>query len=313
MENLSFFEISVSIAAAVILFIYALKGFSADVQRVGGKALADWLGRLTKRPAAGFILGAAITALVQSSSAVSGITVALVEAGTITFRGSLPVFLGANVGTTSTAWLVAIDATMLGPFLIVLSAVTSLIPGRIALAGRSIFYLGVILLALQLISDAVAPLKASTEIAQWMAYAANPAVGLLAGIVATALLQSSSVVVGLAIIAVQTGLLTTTDVIPIVIGSNIGTTSTALFASLSMGVLARRAALANLMFNTVGVLLFLPFMGSFAALVIDMVPQADLAVATAHLLFNIGVAIAGFVLLRPVARKLDPGPAVPAT
>ena len=306
MDDISFFEIAVSIAAAVILFSFALKGFSSDVQKVGGAALAEWLGRLTKRPLPAFALGAALTAIVQSSSAVSGITVALVEAGTVAFRGSLPVFLGANVGTTSTAWLVAIDATILGPFLIILSAVLLILPGRISLFGRSILYLGVILLALQLISDAVAPLKASTDLAQWLIYAKKPMIGLAIGIVATALLQSSSVVVGLGIIAVQQGLLTTPEVIPIVIGSNIGTTSTALFASLGMSLVARRAAVANLLFNTLGVLLIIPFMGQFADFVVSTFGDNDMAVATAHLLFNLGVAGMGFMIIRPMSRILRP-------
>lgn len=176
--------------AAVILFPFALKAFSSDVQKVGDAGLAGWLGRLTKKPLPAFALGVALTALVQSSCAVSGITVALVEAGTVAFRGSLPVFLGANVGTTSTAWLVAINATILGPFLIILSAVLSILPGRISLFGRSILYLGVILLALQLISDAVAPLKDSSEVAQWLVHAKEPMIGLGIGIVATALLHA---------------------------------------------------------------------------------------------------------------------------
>lgn len=306
MEQISVFEVAVSVAAAVILFTYALKGFGKDVQRVGGAQLEQWLASLTTKPSAGFALGAALTALVQSSSAVSGLTVALVEAGTITFRNSLAVFLGANVGTTSTAWLVAFDATMLGPVLIVLSAIASVLPGRISLIGQSILYLGIILLALQLISDYVAPIKNSQEITQWLVYATDPLVGLIIGIVATALLQSSSVVVGLSIIAVQQGLLTTSDVVPIVVGSNIGTTSTALFASFSMGSVARRAAIANLVFNVIGVLIFLPFMGSFADLVVRLVGENDMSVAITHLVFNIGVALAGFALLKPIAQRLAP-------
>ncbi|MBY8977985.1 Na/Pi cotransporter family protein [Rhodobacteraceae bacterium NNCM2] len=306
MANLLLFEVAVSVLSAVILFVYALKGFSNDVQKVGGKALADWLGRLTRNRFFGFALGAGLTALVQSSSAISGIAVAMVEAGTITFRGSLPVFLGANVGTTSTAWLVTIDATLIGPFLIILSAATSMVPGRVSLIGRSILYLGIIMLALQLISEAVAPLKTSPDAAEWMAYAKHPAIGLIIGILATAFLQSSSVVVGLAIIAVQQGFLETADVIPIVFGCNIGTTSTALVAAMSMGAVARRSAIANLVFNMTGVILFLPFTTAFAGAVVQLVGQEDIAVATAHLLFNLGVAVAGFVLMTPLARILEP-------
>jgi phosphate:Na+ symporter len=306
MSNLiSPFEIAVSIAAAVILFVYALRGFSKDVREAGGERLSLWLGQVTKSPAKAFALGAALTALVQSSSAISGITVALVESGTILFRSSLPVFLGANVGTTSTAWLVSLNLSSLGPILIVISLPISWLSGRISLAARSVFYLGVILLALQLVSDAIAPVKSDPALAQWLAYAKSPGVGLLIGIVGTALLQSSSVMVGLAIIAVQQGLLSAEHVIPVVIGSNLGTTSTALIASLDMGVVAKRAAVANLMFNALGVLAFLPIMTSFAAFVIARTPSGDTAVAIVHLIFNIVVALLGALVLNRLADWLS--------
>ncbi len=303
---ISTFDIVISTAAAVILFIYALKGFSRDVRETGGEQLSNWIAKVTANPVKGFIRGALLTALIQSSSAVSGITVALVEAGTILFRSSLPVFLGANLGTTSTAWLVSLDLTTLGPFLIVASVLISWLPGRISLAGRSVFYLGVILLALQLVSDAIAPIKENATLASWLAYEMYPILGLLIGIVGTALLQSSSVMVGLAIIAVQQGLLDTTDVVPIVVGSNLGTTSTALIASASVGLVARRAAIANFVFNALGVLAFLPFMTVFARFVVDWVGDGDTTVATVHVLFNIGVAIIGAALLNRVADWLAP-------
>ncbi len=305
MAEFSVFEVFVSVAAAVVLFVYALKGFSKDVQEAGGEALRRVLSRITARPLTGFFAGAALTALVQSSSAVSGIAVALVEAGTISFRGSLPVFLGANVGTTSTAWLVALDATMLGPLLILLSVVVTLLPGKASLFGRSILYLGVILLALQMISDAVQPLKDSTEIAEWMAYAENPFVALAIGIFATALLQSSSVVVGIAIIAVQQQLIGFHDVLYVIVGANIGTTSTALISSLSMSAVARRSAFANLVFNVLGVVAFIPVLPWISGWVETSIASHDIAVAVIHLVFNLCVAMVGFVVLKPLARRMD--------
>ena len=304
MTGLGIFEVAVSVAAAVTLFIYALKGFGDDVQRVGGIALRGWVERMTAHPLKAFLLGAGATALVQSSSAVASITVTLVQAGAITFRGSLPVFLGANVGTTTTAWLVSLDAAIIGPFLIVLSAVLSVLPARIALFGRAVFYLGVVLLALQLVSSYVSPLKQLPELAEWLAYAQNPAIGLLIGIIATALLQSSSVIIGLAVIAVQQGFIGATDIVPIILGANIGTTSTALVASIDLGPTARHAAIANLLFNTAGVLVFLPFLGPFQAFIMALTSGGVLAVATTHLLFNIGVALLGFSLIAPIARLL---------
>lgn len=306
-EQVSAFQVAVSLAAAVIVFVYALKAFSKDIQETGGERLSLWLGRVTESPVKGFVLGALLTALVQSSSAVSGITVALVEAGTILFRSSLPIFLGANVGTTSTAWLVSLKLEFLGSFLIVASVPIAWLPGRISLAARSVFFLGVILLALQLISAAIGPVKSDPAVAQWLAYAKVPAIGLLTGIVGTALLQSSSVMVGLAIIAVQQGLLTAEQVIPVVIGSNVGTTSTALIASMNMGAVAKRAATANLIFNALGVIVFLPVMMPFGAWVVAHTQSGDTAVAVAHLIFNIVVAIVGFLILNPLARWLSRG------
>ena len=306
MDNvISPYEIGISAAAAVVLFVYALKGFSDDVRESGGERLAEWLGKVTENRLKGFLLGAFLTALIQSSSAVSGIAVALVESGTIFFRASLPIFLGANVGTTSTAWLVSLKLTALGPVLIVVSVLASWVPGKLSLAARSIFYLGVILLALQLISDAVAPLKTDPKIAEWFVYAQYPAIGLLIGIVGTALLQSSSVMVGLSIIAVQQGLLSAEDVVPVVVGSNLGTTSTALIAAMGMGSIAKRAAIANLVFNAAGVLAFLPFMGWFSRLVMSHVENGDMAVATVHLIFNIVVALLGALLMNRIADMLS--------
>lgn len=306
MSNSLFLEITISVAAAVILFVYALRGFGEDVRRVGGEDLSRVLARLTTNPMSAFFLGVIVTALVQSSSAVAGITVALVQAGTITFRGSLPVFLGANVGTTSTAWLMSINTEILGPTLVVMSAILSILPGRISLFGRSIFYLGVVLLALRLISEHVAPLKEIPEFASWLVLASHPVVGLLVGIVATALLQSSSVIVGVAVIAVQQEFLLATDVVPIILGANIGTTSTALLASLELGSVARRAAIANLLFNVIGVLLFLPVIGVFSDLVVNLTGGGATAVAVTHLIFNIGVAVIGFILVGPMTRLLKP-------
>lgn len=305
MTEFSVFEVFVSVAAAVVLFVYALRGFSKDVQEAGGEALRMALSRITSRPLVTFFASAGLTALVQSSSAVSGIAVALVEAGTISFRGSLPVFLGANVGTTSTAWLVALDATMLGPLLIILSVVVSFLPGKASLFGRSILYLGVILLALQLISDAVLPLKENTEVAEWMAYATNPLIAFAIGILATALLQSSSVVVGLSIIAVQQNLIGFHDVLFVIVGTNIGTTSTALISSFSMGTVARRSAIANLIFNVLGVAAFVPIMPWVAEWVGTNIASDDMAVAVIHLVFNLCVAIVGFIVLRPLASRLE--------
>jgi Na+/phosphate symporter len=108
--------------SAIILFLYGLQAFSSELQVVGGDSLKSWLGRVTANRVRGFLVGALATAIVQSSSAITALAVTLVDAGVISFRASLGVLLGTNVGTTATAWLVSFKLTGMGPMFIVLGA-----------------------------------------------------------------------------------------------------------------------------------------------------------------------------------------------
>jgi len=137
MSNLRILFASIS---AIVLFLYGLEGFSREIQTVGGEALRKWLGHLTKSRWRAVVLGAVATAIIQSSSAVTSLTVALVDAGTITLRSSMGVLLGANIGTTSTAWLVSLKLTGIGPFFIVLGFVLSAILTRFEVLGKAAFY-----------------------------------------------------------------------------------------------------------------------------------------------------------------------------
>lgn len=151
--------------SAIILFIYGLQGFSRELRAIGGDALQAWLGRMTASRWRGFAIGALATAAMQSSSAVTSLTTALVDASAISFRASLGVLLGANVGTTATAWLVSLKLTSIGPFFIVLGALLSVLPKHLSVAGKSVFYFGLIFFALDLISAELKPVnRASCEL-----------------------------------------------------------------------------------------------------------------------------------------------------
>lgn len=115
-------DVTISVLAAIALFVYALQGFSQELEQKGGPRLREIIGQATASPLRGYVLGAGITALLQSSSAVGALAVALIDAGTITLRGSLPVFLGSNVGTTATAFLISFNLGSLGSWLIVAGA-----------------------------------------------------------------------------------------------------------------------------------------------------------------------------------------------
>ncbi|MFI5135176.1 MAG: Na/Pi cotransporter family protein, partial [Chitinophagales bacterium] len=220
--------------AAVVLFLYGLEGFSRELQVAGGEALKTWLGRVTSNRWSGFLIGAFATAIVQSSGAISALATSLVDTSVISFRSSLGVLLGTNVGTTSTAWMVSFKLTGIGPFFIVAGALFSILPWRINIFGKAVFYFGLIFLALTLISDALKPLQENDTFKHWLAQAETPWKGVLAGIVFTVMVQSSSVSIGLGILLVQQGILPAQAVIPIVLGANVGSTSTALIAALGM-------------------------------------------------------------------------------
>ncbi|MCC5944908.1 MAG: Na/Pi cotransporter family protein [Bernardetiaceae bacterium] len=301
---MSLFNTAITAVAAITLFLFSLRGFSKELQELGADKLNVWLTKITKNRLQGFLLGALITAIIQSSSAVSSITVALVDSGVISFYNSLSILIGANLGTTFTAWLVAFKLDNLGSILLILGTVVSIIPFRVQLVGKSIFYLGLILFSLQQISIALKPLSDNPEFVSWLGRADHIAIGIIAGTVITAVVQSSSVTTGLTIILSSQGLLGLTGAIAIVVGSNLGTTSTALLASLSLSRNAKRAAVANLIFNVLGLLVFIPVTPFFIRLIEQIDTSLDYQVAIGHLIFNLVVSFFALALLTPVARFL---------
>jgi Na/Pi-cotransporter len=290
--------------SAVVLFIYGLQGFSRELRATGGGALQLWLGRVTANRLLGFLIGASATAIVQSSSAITSLTVALVDASAISFRASLGLLVGSNVGTTATAWLVSFKLTGIGPIFIVLGALVSALPVRARVTGKPLFYFGLIFFALDLISTELKPLSEQPAITEWVALAQAPWIGVVTGLVVTAIVQSSSVTTGVSILLVQQGILPPEAAIPIVIGSNVGSTFTALVASFGMGAVARATAITNILFNTVGLVVYFPFLGSFSHAMVDLVADPGMAVASAHLIFNLTTALAFLVTLNWIEPRL---------
>ncbi|WP_449257969.1 Na/Pi cotransporter family protein [Chlorobium limicola] len=277
--------------SAIVLFLYGLEGFSRELQSAGAQKLQSWLRKTTASRWAGFLTGALATAAVQSSSATTALAVSLVNASVLSFQGSLGILLGANVGTTVTAWLVSFKLTGIGPVFIVLGALISALPFRIRMIGKTVFYFGLIFFALDLIASGLQPFRDEPLFRQMLAHAKVPWQGVLAGIVLTALVQSSSVTTGLAILLVQQGIMSPESVIPMVIGANVGSTSTALIASLAMHSVARATAVANVIFNLAGLLLFLPFLDAFSFRVVSFFGDSAYAVAWSHLIFNLVIGV----------------------
>ncbi|WP_180682842.1 Na/Pi cotransporter family protein [Tepidicella baoligensis] len=304
--DFSEFQVFILVLSALLLFLYGLEHFSQELQTVGREKLPRWLAMATRDRFRGLLLGATVTAVVQSSSAVSALVIALVNAGTLSFASSLAVLLGAKIGTTSTAWLVSFKLTHIGPYLIVLGGILTMLPFSIRVVGRAIFYFGFIFFTLDLIGDSLEPLRQSPWVLEWLARAEEPWLGVIMGVLMTVLLQSSSVVSGLAIVLVQQGVLDPMGAVAIVVGATLGTTATGLIASIPMDAFAKRAAVMNLMFNAVGVVLILPFVTAFGEWAVRVGETPSQAVAIANLAFNAGVALMFLPFTGWMGRRFAP-------
>jgi len=304
MASMSSLQLITTAIAAIMLFLYSLQSFSREVRALGNERLRRWLAVTTGNRFSGFLLGAGFTALVQSSTTVSILALSLLNAVLMAFPGTLAVLLGAKVGTTLTTWLVSFKLTGIGSFAIIVGTILSAVPYGARVAGKSVFYFGLIFLSLDLVSTALGPFREDPRLIGYLASASVPWIGVLAGIVATIILQSSTVTAGLAVVLVQQGVLATEGAVAILLGANVGTCFTALIAGVPMSQGPRRAALAYLLFSLVGALVFLPFVTPFTALVVEW--GGKNAVALAHLLFNVATALMFLPVLGLVVRIMEP-------
>lgn len=302
MENL---QIVMAGFTAIILFIFGLENFSAEIQRISGERFRKFLTRATSIPLLGLLIGALVTAVIQSSSATSVIAVSLVNAGVLSFKNSVSVIFGANVGTTVTAQLVAFKLTAFAPLLIILGFLLSLARSRFAIFGKSIFYIGFVFFSLNLISSAMQPLHDNPALVRYLTEPHNPLFAIAVGCLFTALVQSSSVTTGLAIIFAQQGLLSLENAVPIIMGANIGTTATVLVTIFNMDLAAKKTALSHMLFNVGGVVLFLPLFLLYGERLNEIHAAPAIALANIHLLFNLGTALIFLLFLGPFTRLVD--------
>lgn len=302
------FHTIVIIIASITLFVYGLQSFSKEIDHLGTERLSKWMNKITVLPLGGFLMGGIFTSIVQSSTLVSSLTVSLVNTGVITFRDSILILLGTNVGTTSTAWIVSMESSFLGPLFIVLGTLISMIPTRISVAGKSIFYFGFIFFSLNFISQAMEPLKNDPLLVEVLSKASNPLLGILYGILITVIIQSSSVVVGLVIVLFSQGTIDIQSAIPIVIGANIGTTSTALLISLKFSSMSKLVALAASAFNVIGVVIMFPFFGLLERIAVSFSEQPALQVAIAFTISNTFTSFFFLLFLNPTVRLLEKHP-----
>jgi phosphate:Na+ symporter len=304
------FSLAFAIVPGLILFLYGIENFSREILKIAGERFRAILGKVTSNRVSGAFLGALVTAIVQSSTATTVIAVGLVDAGIMTFSQSMGVIIGANVGTTLTAQLVAFKLTAIAPFFILLGFLVSLFGRQYRFIGKPVFYFGLVFFSLELISQAITPLKTDPGIIAMFAEFSNVFVAIAAGIVFTVVVQSSSVTTGIVVLLVGTGLLSLEQGIPLVMGANIGTTLTSFLAAIKLDLYAKRAAFAHFLFNFGGVVLFIPFLYPFSDFILSFGGEPAQQMANAHLAFNIISAAVFLILLKPFSEmviRLVPG------
>ena len=303
---------AVKILGGLAVFIFGMTLMSEGLQTLAGSTFQRTLEKLTSNRWSGALLGLGVTGVIQSSAVTTTMMVGFVNAGLMTFSSSVAVTMGAAVGTTVTAQIVAFDIGNWAFLMIIVGFGLYFFSSgrRYKFIGESLLGLGLVFLGLVLMKDAVAPLKDMAWFQSLLGAARhNPALGILIGIVSTAIVQSSSATTGMMVAMALSGILPGGKAgleiaIPFVLGANIGTTITAVLASIGASRPAKRTAVANVLFKTLGVILVLPFLPWFEKFVYWAFGSLPLArqIAMAHTTFSVIIMLIGLPLINPFIK-----------
>ena len=300
---MSFFDV-LNLIGGLSLFLFGMNVMGMALEKRAGGQLKVLLGKLTGSKLAGFLTGLGVTAVIQSSSATTVMVVGFVNSGLMTLKQAIHVIMGANVGTTVTAWLLSLaDITGTGFFMQLLkpssfTPVLALIGIILIMAGKDkqkdtgsiLLGFADLMYGMEAMSGAVSPLRSSESFRNLLLLFSNPVLGVLAGAVFTAIIQSSSASVGVLQALSSTGAITMASAIPIIMGQNIGTCVTAMLSSIGANTNARRAAVVHLSFNIIGTSILLVVFCAVRAMLQPAflaLPASAASIAVAHSLFNI--------------------------
>jgi phosphate:Na+ symporter len=294
-----------SLVGGLATLLYGMRLSGEGLQRAAGSHLRHLLTSMTRTRLSAVAAGALVTALIQSSSATTLMLIGFVSAGLMTFRQSLGVILGADIGTTFTVQLLAFDIRELAFVLIALGFGLSFFGrrGLVKNIGQAVLGFGFLFLGMRLMTDGIAPLTEHPLTRQVLvAFGASPAMGVIAGAVLSAGMASSAATIGVLLSLAHQGLLPLESAVPVVLGANIGTCAAALAASMRSTSEARRVAVAHIAFKVLGVVLVFPFIQPLTALVAETAGDPARQIANAHTLFNVAIS-ALFLPFAPLAAR----------
>lgn len=300
-------SMTMSLLGGLALFLYGMKLMGEGLEKAAGDRLKRLLEALTRNPLMGLLVGVVFTMIIQSSSATTVMVVGFVNAGLLDLMQATGVILGANIGTTVTAWIVAgFQATAFMPLVLLIGVAMIMFLKKLKLQriGQVIAGFGMLFVGMGMMSDAMKPLAESAEFARLMTAFSNPIMALLVGVAVTAIIQSSSASVGiLEMLAIQ-GLVPLETSLYIIMGTNIGTCVTAMLSAVGATRTAKRAALIHLMFNVLGTLVVFILVSLLPVSTwIGHINGPALQIAVAHTSFKVFEVLC-FVLLRKWLVKL---------
>lgn len=309
-----------TLIGGLAFFLFGISLMSSGLEKIAGGKLEQLLKKMTSNPIKSFALGAFITAVIQSSSAVTVMLVGLVNSGIMNLSQTVTVIMGANVGTTITAWLLSLTAIQesagwffkllkpesFSPILAFVGICMIMISKKNSRknAGSVLMGFAILMYGMELMSGAMAPLADVPQFKNLMTAFSNPVLGLIAGIVITMIIQSSSASVGILQALSLSGSVTWGVAIPIILGQNIGTCISAILASIGVNTNAKRVAGVHIIFNILGVCIYLPillFIHTFFNLKFFNTNINPFGIAVFHTIFNISIA---FILL-PFAKVIE--------
>ena len=303
----------VSLLAGLAVFLYGMKVMSDALQRSAGGRMKRLLEILTTNKYLGVLVGTLITAIIQSSSATTVMVVGLVNAGIMNLSQAVGVIMGANIGTTMTAQLIAFKFNSIIPYTLIIGVALMLFTSKRSykLLGEFLLGFGLLFSGMNAMSDAMKPLREVAAFREFMlAIQHNPILGVLTGLGLTAIVQSSSATIGILQALALQGLIPIEAALPILFGDNIGTCVTALLASVGTTITAKRAAIMHLTFNIIGTVIFMIILRPVVWLVNMTATDVMRQIANAHTFFNIAnvlIQLPFAALLIKFVTKVVPG------
>jgi phosphate:Na+ symporter len=306
MSELQPVTMTIQLLGGLALFLYGMEKMTDGLKAATGKQMNVLLSKLTRNAVTGAITGTIVTAVIQSSSVTTVLVVGFVSAGLMTLVQSVGVIFGANVGTTFTAQIVAFNTTALALPLITIGFAMSFIwkNGVARHYGAMLMGLGLIFYGMAAMGSAMAPLRTHQGFIDLLQSMETPVFGMLAGALFTALVQSSSATIGLAVVMATQGLITLPAGIAIVFGAKIGTSITAILAAIGKPQDAKRAAAIHILFNVIGALIWLPFISVLANMAESVSPVYEYLEGTERMAAEVPRQIANAATIWAIANVL---------